>query len=167
MSGHEQAEQTSCVPCSIGGNSASPLNSTVTPAGSTASRTASCTATTALAILLVDDAVELRLGVRDAPVVRERVVVERITDARDAPSSPRIRRSANSSVLSSAIASSIAALRSGVSSARPSGAAKTRFRTPPCSSTNSASIRSVARCVSEPGISNSSFRLPPTVATRR
>ena len=34
------------VPCSIGGNSASPLYSTVTPAGSTVSRTASCTATT-------------------------------------------------------------------------------------------------------------------------
>ena len=38
---------SSCVPCSIGGNSASPLNSAVTPAGSTASRTASSTATTA------------------------------------------------------------------------------------------------------------------------
>ena len=35
------------VPCSTGGNSASPLYSTVTPAGSTVSRTASCTATTA------------------------------------------------------------------------------------------------------------------------
>ena len=32
---------SSCVPCSIGGNSASPLNSAVTPAGSTVSRTAS------------------------------------------------------------------------------------------------------------------------------
>ena len=37
---------SSAVPCSIGGNSASPLYSTVTPAGSTVSRTASCTATT-------------------------------------------------------------------------------------------------------------------------
>ena len=34
------------VPCSTGGNSASPLNSAVTPAGSTSSRTASSTATT-------------------------------------------------------------------------------------------------------------------------
>ncbi len=34
------------VPCSMGGNSASPLYSTVTPAGSTVSRTASSTATT-------------------------------------------------------------------------------------------------------------------------
>ena len=34
------------VPCSIGGNSASPLYSTVTPAGSTVWRTASSTATT-------------------------------------------------------------------------------------------------------------------------
>ncbi len=33
-------------PCSMGGNSASPLYSTITPVGSTASRTASCTATT-------------------------------------------------------------------------------------------------------------------------
>ena len=36
----------SCGPCSIGGNSASPLNSTVSPDGSTVSRTASSTATT-------------------------------------------------------------------------------------------------------------------------
>jgi hypothetical protein len=38
---------SSCVPCSIGGNSASPLYSTVTPAGSTFARTASSTSTTA------------------------------------------------------------------------------------------------------------------------
>ena len=38
---------SSCGPCSIGGNSASPLNSTVSPAGSTVCRTASWTATTA------------------------------------------------------------------------------------------------------------------------
>ncbi len=38
--------RSSCVPCSIGGNSASPLNSAVTPADSTPSRTASWTATT-------------------------------------------------------------------------------------------------------------------------
>ena len=31
----------SCGPCSIGGNSASPLNSTITPAGSTSLRTSS------------------------------------------------------------------------------------------------------------------------------
>ena len=37
---------SSCGPCLIGGNSASPLYSTVTPAGSTALRTASSTATT-------------------------------------------------------------------------------------------------------------------------
>ena len=72
---------------------------------------------------------------------------------------------ANSSVLSFAIAASTAAFRSGVSSRSPSGAANTRLRTPPCSSANSDSMRSVARCVSEPGIENSSFRLPPTVAT--
>ena len=38
--------RTSWIPCSIGGNSASPLNSAVMPAGSTVSRTASSTATT-------------------------------------------------------------------------------------------------------------------------
>ncbi len=37
----------SWIPCSIGGNSASPLYSTVMPAGATVSRTASCTASTA------------------------------------------------------------------------------------------------------------------------
>jgi hypothetical protein len=63
------------------------------------------------------------------------------------------------------IAASIAALRSGVSSRSPSGAAKTTFSTPPCSVANSDSIRSVAFCVSDPGISNSSRRPPPTVAT--
>src|SRR5262245_34177892 len=73
---------------------------------------------------------------------------------------------ANSLVWSLAIASSIAARRSGVSRLWPSGAAKTRFRTAPCSAANSDSIRSTAFCVSEPGISNSSLRLPPTPATR-
>ena len=71
----------------------------------------------------------------------------------------------NSDVFSSAIAPSIAALRSGVSRRSPSGAAKTRFSTPPCSAANSDSIRSVAFCVSEPGILNSSRSSPPTVAT--
>ena len=45
------------------------------------------------------------------------------------------------------------------------GAAKTRLSTPPCSDANSDLIRSVAFCDSEPGIVNSSLRLPPTVAT--
>ena len=77
-----------------------------------------------------------------------------------------VGRAANSGDFRRAIASSIAALRSGVSSRSPSGAAKTTFSTPPCSEANSASIRSVAFCVSEPGISNSSRSEPPTVATR-
>jgi hypothetical protein len=72
----------------------------------------------------------------------------------------------NFCVFSSAIAASTAALRAGVSSRSPGGAAKTRLSTPPCSEANSLSIRSVARCVSEPGISNSSLRPPPNVATR-
>ena len=43
---------SSWVPCWIGGNSASPLNSAVTPAGATAFRTASSTATTGVAVLV-------------------------------------------------------------------------------------------------------------------
>ena len=60
----------------------------------------------------------------------------------------------------------IAALYAGLSSRSPFGAATTTLSTPPCSSANSDSIRSVAFCVSDPGISNLSFRPPPTVATR-
>ena len=119
----------------------------------------------AFAVLLEDDPVELRLCVGDAAVVGERVLVERVADARRCRVAVRsVPVGANSRVLSSAIAPLIASRRSGVSSRSPSGAANTRFSTPPCSSANSASIRSVAFCVSEPGISNSSFRLPPTVA---
>ena len=72
----------------------------------------------------------------------------------------------NSGDLRSAIAFSIAASRSGVSSRSPSGAAKTMFSTAPCSDANSDLIRSVAFCVSDPGISNSSRSEPPIVATR-
>ena len=57
----------------------------------------------------------------------------------------------NSARLSFAIALWTAAFRSGVSSRWPSGAAKTMFRTPPCSVANSDSIRSVAFWVSDPG----------------
>ena len=42
--------------------------------------------------------------------------------------------------------------------ARPAGAAKTMLSTAPCSDANWDSIRSVAFCVSDPGISNSSRR---------
>ena len=115
-----------------------------------------------LAVLVLDRLVELRLGVGDAPVVGERVLAERVADARDA------RRPVGGlelADLSRATAFAIAAFRSGVSSRSPSGAAKTRLRTPPCSDANSASIRSVAFCVSEPGIVNSSRREPPIVAT--
>ena len=92
------------------------------------------------------------------------VLAERIADALEAG---LVRRSGlNSGDLRRAIAFSIAALRSGVSSRSPSGAAKTTFSTPPCSDANSDSIRSVAFCVSDPGISNSSRSEPPTVATR-
>jgi hypothetical protein len=73
---------------------------------------------------------------------------------------------ANAGVFSFAIARSIAASRSGVSSRSPAGAANTTFSTPPFSEENSDSIRSVAFCVSDPGISNSSFRPPPKPPTR-
>ena len=72
------------VPCSIGGNSASPLYSTVTPAGATVSRTASSTATTCVAVLVLDRLVELRLGVGDAAVLGERRLAERVADALEA-----------------------------------------------------------------------------------
>ena len=116
-----------------------------------------------LAVLVVDDPVELGLRVGDPPVVRERVRRSNGSPTLSMPASSSV--GSNSCVSSFAIASSIACLRSGVSSRWPGGAAKTRLRTPPCSEANSDSIRSVAFCVSEPGISNSSFRLPPTVAT--
>ena len=76
--------RSSCVPCSIGGNSASPLNSTTTPSAATPSRTASWTASTCLAVLVVDDAVELCLRVGDATVLGERVLAEGVSDALDA-----------------------------------------------------------------------------------
>ncbi len=60
----------------------------------------------------------------------------------------------------------MAALRAGVSSRCPGGAANTMSRTEPCLLGNSALIRSVARWVSEPGISNLSRSEPPIVATR-
>ena len=105
---------------------------------------------------------ELRLRVGDPTVLGEGLLGERVAHAVDADLVPV---GVNSDVLSFATASSIAALRSGVSRRSPSGAAKTRLSTEPCSEANSDSMRSVAFCVSEPGISNSSFRPPPTVAT--
>ena len=123
---------SSDVPCSIGGNSASPLYSTVTPTGSTASRTMSCDGDDRLAILVEDHAVELRLGVGDPAVVGEGVVAR---TGRRRSSGPAVSSvGANSSVSSRAIAALIAASRWGVSSRSPSGAAKTRLSTPPCSS---------------------------------
>ena len=154
---------SSDVPCSTGGNSASPLYSTVTPAGSTASRTASWTATTA------SRSVSKMTRSNWASAYAIRPSSENVFSSNGSPTSVIPASSsdgANSSVFSSAMASSIAAFRSGVSSRSPSGAAKTTLSTPPCSSANSDSIRSVAFWVSEPGISNSSLRLPPIVETR-
>ena len=50
--------------------------------------------------------------------------------------------------------------------ARPRAPRRRRSARAPCSDANSASIRSVAFCVSEPGISNSSRSEPPIVPTR-
>ena len=112
-----------------------------------------------IAILVVDHLVELRLRVADAPVVGNRAVGERI--ARRSRCRPCRSVGVVLRVFSLASAFSMAALRSGVSSCSPGGAAKTMFKTPPCSEANCDSIRSVAFCVSEPGISNWSRRLPP------
>ena len=68
-----RSPRSSCVPCSIGGNSASPLNSTTTPARLDSLTHRLLHGENLLAILLVDHAVELGLCVRDAPVVGERV----------------------------------------------------------------------------------------------
>ena len=75
---------SSCVPCSIGGNSASPLNSTVTPAGVDRLADSILDGDDRLAILRVDHPVELGLRVRDAPVVGDRVLGERRLDALEA-----------------------------------------------------------------------------------
>ena len=155
---------SSCGPCSIGGNSASPLNSAVTPAGSTVVADRVLAPRRPVAVLRLDHVVELRLGVGDAPVLGEGVLVEGVADALDAdlvaarlelgglelrdrglrrrPCTPACRGAAPR-----------ARRRRG------SGPSPARRRTRD-------SIRSVALCVSDPGISNSSFRPPPTVATR-
>jgi hypothetical protein len=151
------------VPCSTGGNSASPLYSTCTPAGWTTSRTASSTATTCSRSL--SSIVSLNCASEYAIRPSEENVF-------GLKGSPTLSRPAlpscglNSADLIFAIASSTAALRCGVSSRWPSGAAKTTFSTPPCSDANFVSSRSVAFCVSDPGISNSSRSEPPTVPTR-
>ena len=73
----------SWMPCSIGGNSASPLYSTVTARGLDGLAHGLLHGLDLRAILGVDHAVELRLRVRDPAVVGERVLVEGVADARD------------------------------------------------------------------------------------
>ncbi len=153
----------SSVPCSIGGNSASPLYSTVTPTAATASRAASSTATTAsrsfgsIVSLNWASAYAMRPLSENVSLLNGSATLSR-------PASSSV--GLNSDDFSRVIARSTAAFRSGVSRRSPSGAAKTMFSTPPCSDANSALIRSVAFCVSDPGISNSSRSEPPTVKTR-
>ena len=74
---------SSCVPCSIGGNSASPLYSTVTPAGSTASRTASWTARTASRSSSKMTRSNWASAYAIRPSSEKRVLAERIADALD------------------------------------------------------------------------------------
>ena len=149
---------SSWIPCWMGGDSASPLNSAVTPAGSTVSRTAFSTATTRerSAVSIVSENCASAYAIRP---LSENVWSENGLPTLSMPGLPSV--GLNSAVLSFAIAALTAALRSGVSRRSPFGAAKTRFSTEPCSDENSALIRSVAFWVSEPGISNLSLRLPP------
>ncbi len=62
---------SSCGPCSIGGNSASPLNSTVRPAGSTVCAHRVLDGDDGRAILVEDDPIELGFRIGDPSVVRE------------------------------------------------------------------------------------------------
>ena len=75
---------SSCVPCSIGGNSASPLNSTCYAGRSDRLTDSVLHGNDRLAVLVVDDTVELGLRVRDAPVVGDGVLGERCLDALEA-----------------------------------------------------------------------------------
>ena len=154
---------SSWIPCWMGGDSASPLNSAVTPAGSTVSRTAFSTATTRerSAVLITSENCASAYAIRP---LSENVWSENGLPTLSMPTLPSV--GLNSAVFSLATAAFTAALRSGVSRRSPFGAAKTRFSTEPCSDENSALIRSVAFWVSEPGISNLSLRLPPMVNTR-
>ena len=154
---------SSWIPCWMGGDSASPLNSAVTPAGSTVSRTAFSTATTRerSAVLIVSENCASAYAIRP---LSENVWSENGLPTLSMPALPSV--GLNSARLELRNAALTAALRSGVSRRSPFGAAKTRFSTEPCSDENSALIRSVAFCVSEPGISNLSLRLPPMVNTR-
>ena len=74
---------SSWIPCWIGGDSASPLNSAVTPAGFTASRTASSTATTwdRSAVSIVSENCASAYAIR--PFFGERPLRERVADALD------------------------------------------------------------------------------------
>ena len=74
---------SSCGPCSIGGNSASPLYSAVDARRRDRGAHRVLDVEDRLAVLVVDHAVELRLGVRDPAVVGERVLAERVADALD------------------------------------------------------------------------------------
>ena len=75
---------SSDVPCSIGGNSASPLYSTVIAGRLDSLPDRVLDGDDGLAILVVDDPVELRLRVRDAAVLGEGVLAERVGDALEA-----------------------------------------------------------------------------------
>ena len=116
-----------------------------------------------LAILLVDHPVELGLRVRDAPVVGDRVLGERRLDALETRGVFG-RRELGAAESRDRLVDRLLPL--GGVEPLPGGAAKTTFSTPPCSSANSASMRSVALCVSDPGISNSSRSEPANEMVR-
>ena len=146
--------EASSIPCSIDGNTTSPLNSTRQSGRSTASRTASWTATTRLGPRC-DHPVELGLRVsmrRSSEIVSSANRSPTLSIPALCPRSPR------TTALRLAIADSITARCVGRVEASPPGAAKRgsgRRPAPP-----RLRLDQVGRTlVSEPGIENSSFRL--------
>ena len=86
---------SSCVPCSIGGNSASPLNSAVTPGGLDRLANSVLHGDDPRSVRGLDDVRELRLRVGDPTVLGEGLLGERVADAVDAdlvPARGELRR---------------------------------------------------------------------------
>ena len=139
----------SLVPCSIGGTSASPVNSVWTPSGVISSATPSSRATTS------------------ARSISKPTSENWTSPYAIRPFSDSVAGASGSSAettfgvcLASSTACARAALRSGVSRRSPTGAAYTMVSASPLRAGNFDSSNSVARAVSESGRSNSSISLP-------
>ena len=113
---------------------------------------------------VLDRLVELGLGVRDPTLLGERRLAERVADAVEARLAVLGLELRRTKLGDRALDGGLA--RRACRAAGPPARRRRRSSTAPCSEANSALIRSVARCVSEPGISNLSRRLPPIVPTR-